>query len=216
MRQSDQQTVHLGPDETVPRRPFTSTKLYQRDIAVMTAMLEDVRNIESAASSGARVVRPYQKISWKTHGYKRHVIICNPDRLTGIRDLLAVGFFGERRAGVDSRALERANTEIVKEFADYPGILSYSSFELPGDRWANLVLHEDEQVPARWRGSVRHASAAERLSPIHYRNVRIHNAHIPGGLRGGNWAVIRRTKYWDYRAKAVWSAVRELPSPVTA
>ena len=208
--------VELAPTESVPRRPFTSTKLYQRDIAVLTAMLEDVRNIESAAATGARELNPYQKIFWKTHGYKRRVIVCRPEELATLRDICAVGFFGERRPGVDARQLERANTMIVKEFEHYPGILSYSSFELPGDRWANLVLHDTPTVPQRWRDSQRHKRAVDELTPAHYRNVRIHNCKIPGGLRGGKWIIIHRTKYWDYRAKTVWQAVRELPQPITA
>lgn len=214
MRQAEARVPQLAPDEAVPRRPFTSPSLYQRDIATMTDMLEDLRAIRAAAAAGTREIVPYRRISWKTHGYKRRVIICKPERLAVRRDLCAVGFFGERRVGLDAGVLERANDQIVKEFEDYPGILSYSSFELPGDRWANLVLHDEPDVAQRWRGSRRHAAAVTELSPVYYRNVRIHNGRIPGGLPGGRWVVIHRTKYWDYRAKTVWHAVRELPEPI--
>ena len=159
---------------------------------------------------------PYKRMAWKTRGFKRRVIVCDPKRLATLSDICAVGFFGERRPEVDPRALERANSEVVSEFSQYPGILSYTSVELPGHRWANLVLHDDLDVPHYWRESVRHARAVAELSPVHYKNVRIHNCRIPGGLPGGNWVIIHRTKYWDYRAKTVWQAVRELPSPVTA
>ena len=130
--------------------------------------------------------------------------------------MCVVGFFGDVRTEQGAKVLERANDRIVEEFKDYPGILSYTSFELTGDRWANLVIHDEPDVAQQWRGSQRHASAVQDLSPIHYRNVRIHNGRVPGGLPGGNWVVIHRTKYWDYRAKKVWHAIRELPSPVTA
>ena len=78
------------------------------------------------------------------------MIVCDLKRLETLDNICAVGFFGERRSGVDAAALEKANSEVVKEFGNYPGILSYTSFELPGHRWANLVLHDDPDVPKRW------------------------------------------------------------------
>lgn len=214
MRQAEDRVLHLAPDQGVPRRPFTSVSLYQRDIAVLTDMLEDLRCLQAAAEKGRQKIVPYKRIAWATHGYKRRVIVCRPERLTSKKELCVVGFFGEMRPELDVAVLEKANAEIVREFESYPGILSYSSFELPGDQWANLVLHDEPQVTERWRGSERHRRAVADLSPVHYRNVRIHNGRIPGGLPGGRWIVINRTKYWDYRAKTIWHAVRDLPTPI--
>ena len=220
MRQNEAPPVYspvlLTPDQAVPRRPFTSPTLYQRDIAIMTSMLEDLRTIMAASRKGLREVEPYQRITWRTHGYKRKVIVCRPKRLNRTRDVCVVGFFGDVRTAQGAKVLERANDRIVKEFEHFPGILSYTSFELTGDRWANLVVHEEPEVASAWRENKKHMHAVQELSPIHYRNVRIHNGKVPGGLPGGNWIVIHRTKYWDYRAKRVWHAVRELPSPITA
>ena len=51
------------------------------------------------------------------------------------------------------------------------------------------------------------------MSPILYRDVRIHNGRLPGGVDSRNEISIYRTKYWDYGpvtdAEQTWTAIRE-------
>ena len=103
---------------------------------------------------------------------------------------------------------------MVEEFPDYPGVLSYSSLEIAKGRWANLVLHEEPETAEHWRESRVHAEAVERLSPIHYRNVRIHNARITDALSGDPDITIVATKYYDYESGDGWRAVRRFPEPL--
>jgi hypothetical protein len=156
-------------------------------------------------------VVPYTSIEWQVNGLARRVMVCDLDALTGrLEELCFVGFFGERHLDRSMEPLERANADLVLEFRNYPGILSYSSMELYDGNWANLVIHDVPKAREYWRSSERHAEAAERLSPEYYRSVRIHNGTIPGGLSGGGNAVIHTTKYWDYTSTPVWRAFRYL------
>jgi hypothetical protein len=187
--------------------------LYQRDGATLGYMLEDLRALLARLAIGAIAVIPYQSNEWLVHGLKRRVIVANAMGLHNRRTICVVGFFGERHMEQDHAPLEEANAEIVLEFRNFPGILSYSSMELPDGNWANLVLHDIPEVREYWRASERHARAAQELSPKYYRTVRIHNGILPGGIMSGRTIAIERTKYWDYRNPKVWHAVRELTTP---
>lgn len=202
-------TETLGPDDVVRGRPFTSVELYAVDMAVLNGMLEDLRTVLSDAEAGARVVIPHKQIAWKVEGLTRRVLICNLERLRLPQEVCAVGFFSERHPGLDIRPLEEANLEVVREFKKYPGVLSYSSVELPDGYWANLVLHDTPDVVEKWRESERHARAVRDLSPVHYKNVRIHNATLAEGVFGNTALRIERTKYFDYEGDEEWRAVRE-------
>ncbi|MDP3984911.1 MAG: hypothetical protein Q8Q52_07920 [Acidimicrobiia bacterium] len=205
----------LAADQSVARRPFTSISLYRRDLATLGYMLEDLRVLLARMADGEMTVIPYQTIEWLVHGLKRRAIVTNAMGLYNRRKVCAVGFFGERYLDRDHTPLEEANAEIVLEFRDYPGILSYSSMELPDGNWANLVLHDIPQVREYWRAGERHARAAQELSPLYYRTVRIHNGILPGGIMSGRQITVERTKYWDYHLPRIWHAVRELQIPAS-
>jgi hypothetical protein len=205
----------LAPTQSVARRPFTSVELYERDLYILAYMLEDLRALLGEMAEGSITIAPYQSTEWQVHGLKRRCTVTESMRLSARMDVCVVGFFGERHLDRDTSPLEEANAEIVLEFRNYPGILSYSSMELADDNWANLVLHDVPEAREYWRASEAHAKAARELSPLYYRTVRIHNGILPGGVLGGKAIVIERTKYWDYQSTRVWQAVRELlpPSP---
>ncbi len=200
----------LHPTEAVKGRPFTSPGRYERDQQLLAYMLEDLRATLGEMAEGAITVTPFETIEWTVSGLRRKMIVCDPMRIMKRSKACIVGFFGERNHDRDWTPLEEANADIVLEFRDYPGILSYTSIELADGNWANLVIHDLPDDRERWRSSQRHAQVASAMSPLYYRNVRIHNGHIPGGVMGGRSIVIERTKYWDYRSKSVWQAVREL------
>ncbi len=200
----------LGPDQKVARRPFTSVDLYPHDLAILTALLGELRALLDGAAAGILMFAPYQRIAWKVQGMRRRVIVCDPEALLKANELYAVGFLSQRNPDLDISPLEKANAKIVREFTRYPDILSYSSCELPGANWANLVLNADAETADQWRECAVHQRAVDELSPTYYRNVRIHRGRLPGGLRGGESIVIERTRYVDYRSKIPWRAVRQL------
>ncbi len=200
----------LNADQSVARRPFTSISLFRRDLATLSYITEDLRALLARMAAGEVTLTPYLVNEWEVHGLKRRAIVTNPMGLHNRRTVCVVGFFGERHLDRDTTPLEEANADIVLEFKNYPGILSYCSMELADGNWANLVLHDVPQVREYWRSSELHARAAHELSPLYYRTVRIHNGVLPGGLMSGRAIVVERTKFWDYRSPRVWHAVREL------
>lgn len=202
--------VSLGPTEEVPGRPFTAVGLTERDVSILHQMLADLRDILREVDSGIRQFEPYDKLAWRVDGLTHRLLICDLSRLRDRQETCLVGFFGERHTDLDPTPLEEANTAIVAEFTKYPGILSYSSIELPGGHWANLVLHDDPIDREYWRRSELHSQAVSLLSPVHYRNVRIHNGRMTDGLTESPDLVIERTKYYDYEGDVEWRAQREL------
>lgn len=201
-------TYELATNETSRGRTFTAPRNYTTDARALHYLLHDLKCLIDAE----RVpINAHSPIEWEANGLGRRVIVCDYQGLTSAHDELCfVGFFGERHLDRSSEALEVANAEIVLEFQNYPGILSYSSMELYDGNWANMVIHDLPAARENWRGSARHAEAATRLSPDYYRNVRIHNGIISGGLNGGGAPAIQTTKYWDYEAVPLWQAVRNL------
>lgn len=203
-------TFVLGPREEAPGRPFTSVDLTGRDMSILLELLADVRGVLREVDGGTRTIERYQKLAWKVDGLTHRLIICDEAGLRHRERTCVVGFFGERRTDLDPGPLEEANTAMVAEFTRYPGILSYSSVELPGGHWANLVLHDDPIDREYWRRSKLHVKAAALLSPIYYRNVRIHNAELSDGLTDMPRIVLERTKYYDFEGDVEWRAQREL------
>lgn len=198
----------LSPSETVKGRPFTSPRLYVGDTRALSYMLHDLKCLIDA---GRLPISLHAPIEWQVNGLARRSVICDLDNLTRRHTQLCfVGFFGERRQDRPITPLEEANAELILEFRNFPGILSYSSMELYDGNWANLVIHYRPEDKTYWQSSERHAEAAQRLAPSYYRTVRIHNGVIPGGLHGGNGLVIQSTKYWDYQRPKLWQGLRDL------
>ena len=207
---SAREPVSLGPREADSSRPFTAVELIHRDVETLGGILEDLITILSEVDDGSRTIEPNKRMSWKVDDLVRRLLVCNEEKLRSHEDLCVVGFFGERHQNVEMGPLERANAQVVAQFKDYPGILSYSSVELPGGYWANMVLHDDPVDREYWRRSALHAEAARNLSPLHYKTVRIHNLRLTDRVMNDPDFSVRRTKYWDYSEEPEWTAVREM------
>lgn len=203
--------VALGPTETAPGRPFTAVENTSRDVSILYEILGDLLGALAEKDAGRRTIEPFQRLSWKIKGLTHRVLITDEGRLRDHERLCVVGFFGEK-TDADPAPLDKANTEVVAEFGSYPGILSYSSMQIPGGQWGNLVLHDDPIDREYWSRSELHADAVRTLAPIHYKCVRIHNAELVGGAAAGSEIVVLRTKYFDYTGETEWRAERELTS----
>ncbi|GJM37245.1 MAG: hypothetical protein DHS20C19_06120 [Acidimicrobiales bacterium] len=203
--------VRLGPNDEVDGHPITEVGHYEGDIALLNYLLQDLRALIRQAGRDDTAFEPQQVISWEVHGLARRTVICDPAGLADSSDVLMVGFFGDRRADADQPAIDTSEMDLINEFADYPGILSYSSVELVDGYWANLVVHREPDDREAWRSSHVHQDAVERIAPMAYHGVRIHNGCIIGGVVGQHTVVIEITKYWDYDVSPTWHAIRVLP-----
>jgi len=204
------ETLSLGPEETISERPFTAVNLIDRDVSVLHGMLDDLVRILGEADMGIQEIEPHQRVAWQQDGLARRLLICDEARLRAHQDACVVGFFGERRTEMEIGPLEEANSAIVAQFRNFPGILSYSSIELSNGRWANMVLHDDPVDREYWSRGALHAQAARTLGPMHYRTVRIHNARLSASVMEQPAFLVKKIKYWDYSAEPEWVAEREL------
>ncbi len=158
-------------------------------------------------------ITPHQILKWEVHGLQRRVVMCDPPALLESELVNIVGFFGDRRVNADVTDLDGVEVDLLSEFHNYPGIMSYSSVELVDHHWANLVVHSVPEDREAWRGSSAHKHAVDRVAPKVYHSVRIHNGYIRGGVTGTGHAEIETTKYWDYDVTPTWAAVRVLTTP---
>ena len=201
----------LGPQDELPARQFTSITNYRGDISLLNYLLHDLRVLIRRAAKGEIDLSPQQVITWEVHGLQRRTVTCDPDALQTLGDVQIVGFFGDRRANADQQAIDTSEFDLIGEFVNYPGIMSYSSVELVDHYWANLVVHRDPDDREQWRRSAIHVRAVDEVAPGAYHSVRIHNGRVRGGVCGSATVLIDVTKYWDYDESPVWHAIRQLP-----
>jgi hypothetical protein len=205
--------VRLAPRETVAGRAFTDPVQATRDLAALRVMLAEVRRRVARAATLPASPRPLVLEGREADGRAHRAVLCDEGRLGDGRDLTWVGFFGVKRRDVDPAPLTVRDEELVREFPAHPGVLSYSSLELPDGDWGNLILLDGDDARERWRVSERHADATRVLAPRHYTDVRLHQGVLPGGVRAGRALALSRTRYYDYRDGVTWRAERAWPPP---
>ena len=206
--------VLLRADANPDDHPCADIRHYEADLAILNYLLEDLRALLHRAMTSETVLRPYQILSWTEDGLRRRVVMCNPDTLLQNPDALIVGFLGNRRATDEANVIDEFDFDVIAEFRQYPGILSYGSMELSPNQWANLVVHREVGDREAWRRSPVHIEAAQELSPRVFHSVRIHNGRVSGSITGGGVRV-EITKYWDYDSDPSWHAVRTVPGGIT-
>jgi hypothetical protein len=203
--------VRLAPRETAVGRGFTDPAQTTPDLVAVRRMLDEIRRQVAGVEALPAGPRPLVLDGREADGRAHRAIVCDERRLGDGRDLAWVGFFAVKRRDRDSAPLTQRDDELIREFPGHPGILSYSSLELADGDWGNLILLAGNEAREHWRLSERHADAARELAPRHYTDLRLHQGILPGGVRAGRAPILRRTKYYDYRANATWRAEREWP-----
>ncbi len=204
----------LGPLEATPDHYWASPDWYDNDVNTLSYLLLDVRALLHQIMSGAFAVIEDAPVQWSVHGLRRRTIVLDLERALEPRTVHIVGFLGDRRPDAANSGIEEVEVDLVDELSTRPGLITYSSMEVMGDQWANLVVHEAPEVREQWRTSDRHKYAVDYVSPRANFGVRIHNGYIKNGLTGNEPIVIERTKYWDFTQEPTWHAVRELPGGV--
>jgi hypothetical protein len=208
--------ARLRTDEDPAGHPCADLLHYEADLAVLNHLLRDLRVLLRRARAGELVLRPYEVRTWQEDELRRRIVMCDPATLLQGTDVLIVGFLGNRRSTAEAQAIDEFDIDVISEFRQYPGILSYSSMERTPKQWANLVVHHEVGDREAWRHSAVHIEAAEVLSPVVYHSVRIHNGRLRGGPIGDGTLTVDLSKYWDYDSDPMWHAVRTLPGGVTS
>lgn len=203
--------VRLGASDLVVGRPFTHPARTAEDLVAIRTMAGRLRGLLAEPATVPDHPRPLGLDGREPDGRQHRVVLGDVRRLGAGRDLGFVGFFATKRPGLDHAPLTATDDELLLEFPAHPGILSYSSLELPDGNWANLIVLDPPEAKEHWRTSEKHAWAARELAPRHYTVIRLHNGVFPGGLGEGRDPVVARTRYHDFQAPAPWRAERELP-----
>lgn len=205
-RQHPAPTLVLGPADRAPGRPFTHPSHTDEDVLAMMRILALQREV--ARTWGPDIDGP--GISERVHGETRQLLAVPDGRaLLRARDVTAVGFFGELRAGVDHAELFDHEHAIARTFPEFApdGFLSYFDFGPEHGRYGNLILFWTPDVPDAWHRSPVHR-AAVAVAPLHYHHIRLHRGRIPGPFMGDGQVEVRRTQYLDFDGPQPWRALR--------
>ena len=155
----------LRTDENPAGHACADLLHYEADLAVLNHLRRDLRVLLRRARVGELALRPYEVRTWQEDELRRRIVMCDPATLLGGTDVLIVGFLGNRRSTAEAQAIDEFDIDVISEFRQYPGILSYSSMERTPKQWANLVVHQEVGDREAWRHSAVHIEAAEMLSP---------------------------------------------------
>lgn len=205
--------IRLGRFDIVEGRAFTDPDHNASDLASMQYLADSLRRLlcETVIPTHPR---PYVLHLGEPGGRRHRVALVRPEALVTCPSPAVVGFCGTARPGADRAPLYAVDAELLDELVLHPHLLSYSSLEVEGGNWRNLVVFSDPQGISAWALSAKHTRAAQVLSPACYLNVRLHNGFLPGGLLSGNAIVLVRTKYYDFEGSSPWWAIREMtPDP---
>lgn len=129
---------------------------------------------------------------------QHRVVLVNAPELRLNRELTFVAFFGYKRAEIDAKMLDELDHELIHEFIAYPHLLSYSSLELSGGSWANLVLMSSPAGITHWAESQRHAYAVREIAPKCYHSIRLHRGVLRTGIAPESDVEFRRTKLFVF------------------
>jgi hypothetical protein len=196
-------THQLESAELLPNRPFTHPVNTEAD----HADLEHIRTLLREALQQTPPPTPYE-ISGERHRF----IILNHAALLTTQPITVVGFCASKRGNLSPALLDEMNVvdgDLMRELAQHPDMLTYSSIQLQDGNWKNLVLLRSNAGIGHWRNSQRHGYAADKLSPQYYAHVRLHNGVLPQGLASAH-IVLTSTKYYDFDCEPAWRAVRVL------
>ena len=184
----------LHSSTVIADRPFTDPAHTARDLYVIHHILHHVRGAVTRLSLNHAVY---------IGGDARWRFVFNGvARLRQPVDRLLVAFFGIKRADADGLAVGEADEQLVAELTQHEGVLCYATHCIErGDsagEYANLVLFDSEAAKMHWASSQYHARAAQELSPLYYRHIRLHSGLLPGGLLAEPAPLLTHTKYYDF------------------
>ncbi len=202
----------LDSSAVLSDRPFTDPAYTARDLCVIHHILHHVR--------GAITRLPPDHAAYIGSDAHWRFVFNGVARLRQPVDRLLVAFFGIKRPNADVLAVGEADEQLIAELTRHEGVLCYATHCIErGDsagEYANLVLFDSEAAKMHWASSQYHARAAQELSPLYYRHIRLHSGLLPGGLLAEHAPLLTHTKYYDFetgsnqqRRGGPWRAVRE-------
>ena len=175
----------------------TSVEPGQEDIVALRHMQARLRRSIAPAENAAAAL-PHTTYASEPEGRQHRIVLLNNTALRVGNEFTFVGFFGQKRAAAEVRSLDALDAELIRELGQYPQMLSYSSLELAGGSWGNLVVMSSPQGAVDWAGSARHAYAAYTIAPACYTSIRLYSGALTLKNSVDDTLHILRTKHIDY------------------
>lgn len=204
--------IQLGPTQLVPDHPFADAGLNDSDLVAMRRIIYGLCALLDLPMEEPRPGHPFIVRHRDPEGRAVRLVLCDRARVLAAQSMFVVGFFGDRRPDRDAVILNAVDEDLIHEFPQHPGVLSYCSVQMADGNFVNVVLMSGPEDRDHWRTSAKHAYAVRDLAHDFYTSIRLQNAQLAGGLPDGELTIIR-TKYFDYGNGAPWFAVREAEAP---
>ena len=189
-------TVGLPPSGV----PLEQEQEQEKDSRVLRYMQVRLFGYLNDPTGQAERFQPHTTYLREPGGRQHRLVLLNPAPLRAGAARTFVGFFGHKRPGADSEALDALDLELIHELRDYPHILSYSSLELASGDWANLVVLTNPEGIAAWAASARHGYAAREVAPQCYTSIRLHIGTLTLGTDLRGQLEINRTKHFVFES----------------
>lgn len=199
------QDIH--PNEIIEERPFTQPSHTGPESDILRHMLKQLCVFMETWYTYRSLYDPVTLE--ESYGYSHRYLVPQPPILAKARQLAVVGFFGQRRSGVNPDHFGNLGELLMVEIPAYPEILSYQTMQLPNGNFSNLVLLHREDVKEHWMTGDIHKQAVDR-SPSYYESIRIYNGRLPGGIENPASFTLEKVKYYDYQENPPWRGIRSL------
>lgn len=193
--------VSLGPHDIVPGRPVTDPEHTSHDTVILESIRDALRRHVADGGSGG---------TWRDPSGDGNLLVI-PDvvALSTGAPAAAVGFFGQARDDVDHTPITRIEQALLRRAASFGGLLAYYNVHFAErGQWGNLVVFGAPDDPGRMAGDAQHQQAI-RLTPVHYRSLRLHRYALRDGALGLAPLEWVRTTYLDFADDPPWRGVRE-------
>jgi hypothetical protein len=202
--------IVLGPDETVPGKPFADPEHTRRDEDALRHLLRHERERAKLLDGETDVlVRETDP-----EGLRHLLVVPDTRALLDASNPTVVGFFGRPRSDADEPLLFELEEELIAGMGAYAaeGLLSYYDVELVKGAYGNVILFATPEGPTSWGNDAVHRRAVD-ISPQNYHEIRLHRGRLVGRLLDGGELCVTRTRYLDYSGAEPWRAVRRFPAP---
>jgi hypothetical protein len=203
--------IQLTPNEFVEEHPCTHPGHIFSDLNTLRFMVDQLWLLLENPHRYGHLNHPVIHHLPSPADWLHRFVLPQPERLQSAGQLTIVGFFGQRRNGVDPMKAYEFDNALVSEIPDYPDLLGYYSLGLACGNFSNLVIFANPEAKELWSYGRAHAQAAEQFAPNYYLSVRLYNGWLPNGLKQSHTLQLSRIKYFDYQGYSLWWAVRDLP-----
>jgi hypothetical protein len=144
--------------------------------------------------------QPQLYLGQERRGHAHRIIIYRQQELLLKSSFTFVGFISRRKDNLAASTIakiQKTDQKMIRELVSVPGILSYSSLELPHGNWCNLVLMSNMGVKSHFKKAETHLYAAHQLAHTYYDWIRLQIGTLPEGLDPMEMRLLK-TRYYTF------------------